>query len=107
MEKNDINIILYCLNCFEYCQKASKHMIADPINDDTIKKTCEGLSRIFSSVAKDFENIAKMAGLEWDLTSQKGEIIVKKINSLATLNKTQRKKCMKEIEAILEKKQNG
>lgn len=101
MKKNDMHIILYCLNCLEFCQTASKHIIADPINDDTIKKTCEGLSRIFSDISKDFENIAKMAGLELDLTTQKGEIILKKINSLTDLNKVQRKKCMKEISILL------
>ena len=89
--KKSIRIILYCLNCIEFCQKASKHMIADPINDDTIRKTCESVSKIFSSFGRDFQRIAHMAGLELDLTTQKGEKVLKKINSLADLNKTQRK----------------
>ena len=101
MKKNEMSIILYCLNCIEYCQKASKHMIATPIHDDAIQKTCESVSKIFSNFGKDFETIAKMAGLELDLTTQKGEIILKKINSLADLTKTQRRKCLKEISTLL------
>ena len=72
-----------------------------PIQDKTIQKTCESVSKIFSSFGKDFERIAHMAGLKLDLTTQKGEIVLKKINSLADLNKTQRKKCLKEISTLL------
>ena len=101
-----MDIIFFCLICVEYCQKASKHMVEPPMQTESMQKTCEGLSRVFSSFAKDFEKIAKMVGLELDLTTKNGEIIVKKINSLADLNKTQRKKCLKEIEVILRKTQN-
>ena len=72
-----------------------------PTQSETMQETYQSLSRIFSGISEDFEYIAKIAGLELDLTTQKGEIILKKINSLTDLNKVQRKKCMKEISTLL------
>lgn len=101
MEKNEMGIIFCCLNNIEFFRKASKTMTPIPTQSMTMQQTYESLSKIFSSIGKDFEMIAKMAGLEWDLTTSQGEIILKKFNSLPDLNKTQRKKCMKEISTLL------
>ncbi len=101
MKDDDIYIMFYCLKSMEFCQKASQTMAPIPTQSETMQETYQSLSKIFSSFAKDFEYIAKIAGLELDLTSPKGEIIVKKINSLTDLNKVQRKKCMKEISTLL------
>jgi len=54
-------ILLYCLDCIEYCQKAAKSIVADPMHTETMQKTCEGLSRIFTSIEKDFVTISKLA----------------------------------------------
>ena len=63
IKKNDqIKIIEYCVNMMEFCNHASK-TIGPPLTQmhtEAMQKTCEGLARIFTSLEKDFENIAKL-----------------------------------------------
>jgi len=61
LKKNDqINIIEKCVNMMHFCNDASKIMTPDPTHSETMQKTCEGLSKIFSALEKDFEIIGKM-----------------------------------------------
>ena len=61
LKKNDqIKIIDYCVHMMEFCQEASKAMAPTTTHSESMQKTCEGLSKIFSSLGEDFESIAKM-----------------------------------------------
>ena len=99
--KKDIEIILFCLKNIGFCRHASQLMTPIPTDCGSMQRTYEGLSKVFSGLGEDFEIIAKMVGLQFDLTGQKGEIILEKINSMPTLDKVQLRKCMKEIRALL------
>jgi hypothetical protein len=98
----NIEIILICLKSIEFCQKASQTMTPIPTQSKTMQETYESLSRIFSSFGKDFELIVNLAGVSLDIITQK--IILEKIDTLSELDKTQRRKCLNEISALLDVK---
>jgi len=61
LKKNDqIKIIHVCVSMMEFCNTASKTLGPTQMQTETMQKTCEGLSKIFSSLEGDFEKIAKM-----------------------------------------------
>ncbi len=99
--KKDTLIILYCLRQVQFCRHASKTMTPIITQSDSMQDTCKSLSNIFCALGNDFEQIANWAGFKLDLSSNNGQIILEKINSLSTLNKTQAKKCLKEISDLL------
>ncbi len=99
--KKDIMIIIYCLRQVQFCRLASKTMTPSTTHSDSMQDTYNGLSVIFSELGKNFEQIAKCAGFKLDLNGKNGQIILEKINSLPSLNKTQAKKCIKEISSLL------
>lgn len=98
----NIEIIIVCLKSMEFCQKASQTMTPIPTQSVTMQETYESLSKIFSSFGKDFELIANLAGVSLDITTYKTKVILEKIDTfLPELNKTQRKKCLNEINTLL------
>lgn len=101
IEKETFQIILFCLRQVQFCRHAAKVMTPNTSHSDTMQDTCKGLSHIFSALGNDFEIIASLAGFNLDLNSKNGQIILEKINSLSNLNKTQAKKCLKEITSLL------
>ncbi len=97
----NIEIIIICLKSMEFCQKASQTMTPIPTQSVTMQETYESLSKIFSSFGKDFELITNLAGVSLDITTHKAKVILEKIDTFLELDKTQRKKCMKEISTLL------
>ena len=62
LKKNDqIKIMNVCTNMMEFCHNASKTIgPSTQMQTESMQKTCDGLSRIFSSLEKDFETISKL-----------------------------------------------
>lgn len=78
LKKNDQIKIIHCsLNMMHFCHDASKIMTPTPGHSETMQQTCQGLSKIFSSLEKDFENIAKMSMSGFTKKEIKTIIIIK------------------------------
>ena len=114
MKKEKLNeqrakIIFCCIENIYFCRTASKTM-SPPIDEDvseTIQKTYQGLSNIFTSFGKDFELIVQMAGLPVDFESKFGADILEKIHTMPKNTKSEWKKCifiLSEMLSVIEAK---
>ena len=113
MKKEKLNeqrakIIFFCIQNIHFCRTASKTM--SPNNEDvseTMQKTYQGLSSIFTTIGQDFELIAQMAGLSIDFKSQMGSDILEKIHKMPKQKKSEWKKCifiLSEMLSVIEAK---
>ena len=57
---DQIKTIQYCVNMMHFCNDASKIMIPNPDESESMQNICKGFSQIFSTLEKDFQTIAKM-----------------------------------------------
>lgn len=100
MKKEKLNeqrakIIFFCIQNIHFCRTASKTMSPnDEIVSETMQKTYQGLSNIFTTLGKDFELIAQMAGLSIDFESEMGADILEKIHKMPKNTKSEWKKCI-------------
>jgi len=100
-DENTFKILLLCFQELDFCQKASTALTPKPDSSESMQKTYESLTAIFSSLARSYEIIANWMGYKLDFSSEKGKIVLEKINRLSELDEPQRKKCMKEISSLL------
>lgn len=100
MKKEKLNeqrakIIFFCLENIRFCRTASKTMSP---NDESVSETMQNidqkLSNIFTTIGKDFELIAQMAGLSVDFESKIGADILEKIHKMPKQKKSEWKKCI-------------
>lgn len=100
MKKEKLNeqrakIIFCCVENIHFCRTASKTMSPnDEYVSETMKKTYQGLSSIFTTIGQDFELIAQMAGLSVDFESKMGADILEKIYNMPKNTKSEWKKCI-------------
>ncbi len=107
MKKEKLNeqrakIIFFCIENIYFCRTASKTMSPnDEYVSETMQKTYQGLSNIFTSLGKDFELIAQMVGLSIDFESKMGADILEKIQKMPKIKKSEWKKCISILSEML------
>lgn len=93
-----------CLHYIDFCQKAASTLTPKSSSSESMQKTYESLTAIFSGMGRSYEIIANWMGCKLDFSTEKGKIVLEKINSLLELDEPQQKKRMKEIIRLLASK---
>ena len=80
-EKDRRKILIHCMRQFQFCQKASNTFTPIPGQSESMQAIYDSFSKIFSSLAKDFEIISQLYGLKIDLKSKEGELLLEEMDS--------------------------